>query len=127
MHSVISIGHDIVEIERIKRTVQKYGEKFLQKVYVPEELHYCLKKSNPFPSLAARFAAKEATAKAFACGIGVQFSWQSASIINRLNGSPEVRLDALGLKLLSLVGGSKVILSLTHTHTIASAVIAVVQ
>jgi holo-[acyl-carrier protein] synthase len=122
MDPILSIGHDMVEIARIKSAVQKYGKKFLGKIYTPEELRYCLQKHNPFPSLAARFAAKEAVAKAFQCGIGKHFFWQSAAVILENNGSPRVKLDALGIKLLKDFSGSKIIISLTHTYAIASAV-----
>lgn len=61
---VLGIGIDIIEIDRIKETIEKYGERFLNKVYTKDELDYCLKKNNKFQHLAARFAAKEAVFKA---------------------------------------------------------------
>jgi holo-[acyl-carrier protein] synthase len=116
----------MIEIERIRYAVERYGERFLQKIYTPEELQYCLRKHNPFPSLAVRFAVKEAVAKALKCGIGAHFLWQSASIVNRTNGAPEIRLDASATRLLRELGGSHTTLSLTHTDKLASAVVLVV-
>lgn len=124
--NIISIGHDIIEIERIRRAIDIYGEKFLQKIYTTEELRYSLKKSNAFPSLAVRFAAKEAVAKALMSGIGVQFHWKSAFVTNQSGGSPQINLDSLGTQLLHALGGSKILVSLTHSRTIASAMVLII-
>ena len=61
---ILSVGNDIVENSRIKETLEKFGEKFLEKVYTQEEVTYCLSKKNPIPHLSARFACKEAFIKA---------------------------------------------------------------
>ncbi|MDR0590330.1 MAG: holo-ACP synthase [Puniceicoccales bacterium] len=122
MGGIISVGHDMVEIERVERAIKRYGEKFLQKIYTPAELRYAFGRGDAVSSLAARFAAKEAISKAFLCGIGRQFRWQSASIIHRDSGAPEVILDVLGAARLEKLSGRRVIISLTHTRSIASAV-----
>lgn len=62
---IIGIGTDIVEINRIKDAVEKWGEGFLKRVFTGNEISYCLKRSNPYPHFAARFAAKEAFIKAY--------------------------------------------------------------
>jgi holo-[acyl-carrier protein] synthase len=126
MGGVISVGHDMVEIERVERAIGRYGEKFLQKIYTPAELNYAFRKGNAVPSLAVRFAAKEAISKAFLCGIGRQFRWQSASITHQSGGAPEVILDTLGAARLEELGGLRVIISLTHTRSMASAVALVI-
>ncbi|MDR2812527.1 MAG: holo-ACP synthase [Puniceicoccales bacterium] len=120
--AIISIGHDIVEITRIQSACQKYGDRFLQKIYTPNEIKYCFSKKNPFPSLASRFAAKEAVSKAFHCGIGPQFHWKSAEINHQINGRPIIILDPLGQNLLQQFHGSDILITLTDTLSIASAV-----
>jgi holo-[acyl-carrier protein] synthase len=120
--SAISIGHDIVEIARIQFAHKKYGNKFLQKIYTQNEIEYCFSKKNPFPSLAACFAAKEAISKVFFCGIGPQFHWKSAAVSHKINGRPIITLDQLGQNLLQQFQGTEVLISLTHTQTLASAV-----
>jgi holo-[acyl-carrier protein] synthase len=122
MGSAISIGHDIVEIVRIQSVYRKYGNKFLQKIYSKNETEYCFSKKNPFPSLASCFAAKEAISKVFCCGIGPQFHWKSAEVNHQISGRPTIILDQLGQKLLKQFQGIEVLISLTHTQAIASAV-----
>lgn len=118
---VLGIGTDLIEVARIRRAHERYGERFLLRVYTEVERRYCLAHTNPYPSLAARFAAKEAVAKAFSCGIGAEFGWHSASVSNRSEGAPFVELDAAGQCLLQRLGGKKVLLSLTHTRELAQA------
>jgi holo-[acyl-carrier protein] synthase len=89
---VIGIGIDIIEIERIRNSVDKFGEHFLNKIYTEVELGYCLGKSNKYQHLAARFAAKEAVAKALATGWNKEFSWKHIEIYNEPNGMPVVKL-----------------------------------
>lgn len=122
MNLPISIGHDIVEIKRIQSAYQKYGDKFLQKIYTPNEIKYCFTKKNPFPSLASCFAAKEAVSKAFRCGIGPQFHWKSAEINHQTSGCPIITLDQLGQNLLKQLHGSDVLITLTDIQSIASAI-----
>jgi holo-[acyl-carrier protein] synthase len=122
MNSIPSIGHDIVEINRIQSAYRKYGDKLLQKIYVPDEIQYCFSKKNPFPSLASCFAAKEAVSKVFRCGIGPQFHWKSAIVHHQSNGCPIILLDPLGQNLLQQFNGSAILISLTHTQSLASAI-----
>ncbi|MDR1907166.1 MAG: holo-ACP synthase [Puniceicoccales bacterium] len=122
MNSIISIGHDIVEIARIQSTYPKYGNRFLQKIYTPNEIKYCFSKKNPFPSLASCFAAKEAVSKVFRCGIGPQFHWKSAEVNHQASGCPIIILDQLGQNLLQQFHGSEVLITLTNTQSLASAV-----
>ena len=119
---MIAIGHDIIEIKRIRRAAELFGDSFFAKVFSEEEIQYCLKKGNPYQSLAARFAAKEAVSKALGCGIGKYLSWKSVSIVNDKFSKPIVILDEKGKEMLKNVGGSEIFISLTHTKEIASAV-----
>lgn len=123
MNHIISIGHDVTEIDRIRYLTEKFHQKFLEKIFTTAELKYCLSKSNPYPSLAARFAAKEAISKAFHCGIGRQFKFHTAEVLNDLNGQPTVFLNTQGQKLLAQLKGSNILISLTHTRSLASAVV----
>lgn len=89
---VIGIGIDIIEIDRIKDSVDRFGDHFLNKIYTKIELDYCLNKMNKYQHLAARFAAKEAVAKALATGWNKEFSWQNIEISNEGTGMPVVQL-----------------------------------
>ncbi len=94
---ILGVGIDIIEIDRIKQSVDDYGELFLKKVFTQKELEYCLSKSNKYQHLAARFAAKEAVYKALASGWHENVTWQSIEISNEPNGLPIVTLHG-GLK-----------------------------
>ncbi len=89
---VFGIGIDIIEIDRVKDSVEKYGDHFLRKVYTQTELDYCLGKGNKYQHLAARFAAKEAVFKALSTGWNKDVGWQDIEIYNEPNGLPLVNL-----------------------------------
>lgn len=88
---ILGIGIDIIEIERIKQSVDNYGEQFLNKIYTKRELEYSLGKSNKYQHLAARFAAKEAIYKALSSDTDKVYSWQDVEIYNEVNGLPKVK------------------------------------
>lgn len=88
---VLGIGIDIIEIERIKKSIDQYGERFLNKIYTENEISYCLSKNNKYQHLAARFAAKEAVYKAFASGGKKDLRWKEIEILNEPSGIPLVK------------------------------------
>lgn len=124
---VLGLGIDLTEVERIRTAHERHGKRFLQKVYTQGELDYCLALPDPYPALTARFAAKEAVAKAFGTGIGEYFGLHSASVAKDALGAPVIELDALGQTLLAKQGGTGVLISLTHTRTLAQAIAAIVR
>lgn len=121
--SILGVGLDMVEIERIRQLHIKHGALFLQRIFSLEEQAYCLSLKNPYPSLAARFAAKEAASKAFSTGIGKAFSWQSAFVHKGDKGEPLLGFDEKGKKLLQAVGATKAFISLSHSKTFAQAIV----
>ncbi len=84
------IGNDIIEIERIRRSFDLHGFRFLTKLFSIQEQDYCLKHKDPIPHLAARFSAKEAIVKALGTGFGKHASWLDIEIVNNSLGKPEV-------------------------------------
>jgi holo-[acyl-carrier protein] synthase len=125
--NLLNVGVDVIEVERVQRVYDRQKDRFLKRVFTQEEQDYCFSKSNPFPHLAARFAAKEAVSKAFSTGIGKLFSWKSSSIYHSPRMQPLVRLDEQGLALLNAVGGTDVRITLSHTKTTAVAVAVLVK
>jgi len=89
---VFGIGIDIIEIERIAKSVERFGDRFLNKIFTAGELEYSLSKKNKDQHLAARFAAKEAIAKALATGWSKGFRWKDINIYNEKSGLPKVEL-----------------------------------
>ena len=117
-----SLGIDLIEIKRVKKVKERWGKRFLERVYTPKELEYCLKKRYPENSLAGRFAAKEAVMKALGTGLSLGVSWKDIEIINDGRGKPEVFLYGKTRKIL---GKRKVLISISHTKedAIAQAII----
>lgn len=111
---VIGIGIDIIEIDRIKDSVEKFGDRFLNKIYTQKELDYCLKKKYKYQHLAARFAAKEAVYKALATGWNEDVSWQNIEISNEPNGMPIVTLQGKLKKILHK--GKDLKISMSHSR-----------
>lgn len=121
MKSSRGIGVDIVDIRRIRESVEKYGEQFLRKVLTETELAYCRKKADMMPSVAARFAAKEALSKAIGEGISEAFSFGSVEILNDARGRPFVRVIDSGLGIVE----EAVRISLSHDGDYAVAFVQV--
>lgn len=111
---VIGIGIDIIEIDRIKDSVEKFGDRFLRKIYTDKELEYCIKKKYKYQHLAARFAAKEAVYKALATGWDTEVSWQHIEISNEPNGMPIVTLHGKLKKFLHK--GKDLKISMSHSR-----------
>lgn len=119
---ILGVGIDIVEVARVRRLHERFGERFMKRVFLPGETAYCLTYRQPAPHLAARFAAKEAVSKAFGTGIGAQLGWQDIEVGRRDSGQPYLVLSDAGQRLLTRLGGGQVHLSLSHTAEHATAV-----
>ena len=122
---ILGTGVDIIEVTRIRRSYEKFGERFINRVLRPDEIRYCLSHRDPAPFLAARFAAKEAISKAFGTGIGSRLGWQDMEVGRKDSGEPYVILHDQGLALLAERGADRVHLTLSHTnqHAVAVAII----
>lgn len=114
------IGIDIVEVERMKQTVDKYGSSFLAKVFTPAELNYSQARKDVHHHLAARFAAKEAFSKAFATGWSGVFRWRDVEVSNDLLGKPSIAVRG---NIKKHLGDRPIHLSISHSE---QAVVAVV-
>ena len=119
---ILGVGIDIIEVERIRASRERFGERFLKRILRPAEIAYCLSHRNPAPFLAAQFAAKEAISKAFGTGIRRQLGWQDMEVGREDSGKPFVILHDGGQKLLAERGGTQFYLSLSHTENYAAAV-----
>lgn len=105
-------GVDMIEVSRLREAIERHGDRFLQRIYTPAELEEL--KGN-LPSLAARFAAKEAVAKALATGIG-DLSWQEVEVLRGPRREPVLNLYGAAEKLAKKRGIKRWSLSLSHTH-----------
>ena len=125
--TLLGIGADVIEVARVKGVLDRQGERFLERVFTEEEREYCFRMAHPHKPLAARFAAKEAVSKCFTTGIGAELGWKSVSVYHGDRHEPHVRLDAKGEGLLKAVGATHIMLTLSHTDTVAMAVAALVR
>ena len=118
---ILGLGMDIVEVARIAASMTKLGDAFVERILLPDEIAYCRSHKDPAPFLAARFAAKEAIAKAFGTGIGVELSWHDMEIRRKESGEPYVVLHGRGQELLTARRARALHLTLTHTAQSAAA------
>lgn len=124
---LIGLGCDVIEVERVRGVLARQGERFLARVFTADERAYCAGKAHPHKHLAARFAAKEAVSKCFTTGIGAELGWKSVSVRSGPRAQPLIELDERGRELLRAAGGTHVLVSLSHTETLAMAVAALVR
>lgn len=121
---ILGLGIDIIEIERVKDSIDKFGDKFLNKLFTEKEIEYCSSKPNKYQHYAARFAAKEAVAKALTTGWNHEFNFKFVEIFNEPNGMPKVNLHG---SLKSFLENDKELkISITHSRDYAACV-AIIQ
>jgi holo-[acyl-carrier protein] synthase len=119
---ILGLGTDITEVARIQAALDRFGDSFLQRILRASETAYCRNYQNPAPHIAARFAAKEAVAKAFGTGIGAQLGWHDIEICRKESGEPFVTLHGGGKELFAGRNATQLLISLSHTHNYATAV-----
>jgi holo-[acyl-carrier protein] synthase len=114
-------GIDIIEIERIQKSIDRFGQRFLNRVYLGGEQTYCLKKRNAAESFAARFAAKEAAAKALGTGMTHGVTWLEIEVVREPSGRPTLRFHGRAAERAERMGVVRTSLSLTHSTGLAVA------
>ncbi len=122
---ILGLGTDLIEITRVQASLDRYGERFLSRIFTAAEVEYCRRKKHSAESFAARFAAKEAAAKALGTGISRGVSWQEIEV-QRLPGQrPTLHWSGRAGELFEAMGGLRSSLSLTHSREVAMAVVAI--
>jgi holo-[acyl-carrier protein] synthase len=112
---ILGTGIDLAEVERIHAAVERYGARFLARIYTPDEIAYVERKANKWERYAARFAAKEAGMKALGTGWRRGVRWQDFEVRNLSSGRPTLLLHGVAAELAAQMGVRHVNLSLTHT------------
>jgi holo-[acyl-carrier protein] synthase len=118
---IVGSGVDLVEIERIRQSFERFGQRFLDRIYTSAEQTYCLRKRNAAESLAARFAAKEAAAKALGTGMSRGVHWLEIEVVREASGRPSLRFHGRAAEMATRLGVAHAALSLTHTGNLALA------
>ncbi len=120
---MLTTGVDIIEIPRIKQVLDRYGQRFLKRVFTPDEIAYCRGRA---PNLAGRFAAKEATMKALGTGVrGV--SWKDIEVVRAESGAPSVKLHGRAAKRAERLAVGEISLSISHSREYAVAFVVTQQ
>ncbi|MGH9628049.1 MAG: holo-[acyl-carrier-protein] synthase [Bryobacteraceae bacterium] len=118
---ILGTGVDLAEVERIRAAIERYGERFIQRVYTMGEIAYVQSKANRYERYAARFAAKEAGMKALGTGWRRGVTWQDFEVANLPTGRPTLRLTGQAERIAAGLGVNRISLSLTHTRETALA------
>ena len=118
---MLTTGVDIIEIDRVRQVLERYGQRFLDRVFTPGEIAYCRGRA---PNLAARFAAKEATMKALGTGIrGV--GWKDIEVVRHESGAPAIKLHQRGENRAQRRGVQEISISLSHSRDYAVAFVVI--
>ncbi len=122
----IFCGVDIIEIERVKKSIESTGNAFRDRVFTQSEIQYCESRGMmKYHSYAARFAVKEAVSKAFGTGISEGVVWKSIETMNDVNGRPYVTLYGKAQQKLTEMKASEVSLSISHCDSYAVAYVTI--
>ena len=112
---IVGTGVDIAEVGRIKAAVERFGERFLKRVFTPAEVRYCMGKLNAAERLAARFAAKEAGMKAIGTGLRHGVTWQDVEVLRLPGQRPILKFSGKAAEFADRLGCKRTHLSLSHT------------
>jgi holo-[acyl-carrier protein] synthase len=118
---ILGTGVDLAEVPRIRSAIERFGERFVRRIYTPLEIAYVDRKANRFERYAARFAAKEAGMKAIGTGWDHGVTWKDIEVSNLPSGQPTIRLHGVAAQIAEKMGVKRISLSLTHTAELAMA------
>lgn len=112
---IVGTGIDIAEVPRVRAAIERYGARFVERIYTPAEIAYVQRKANRYERYAARFAAKEAGMKAIGTGWRHGVRWQDFEVANLPGGKPTLRMHGVAAQVAAKLGVRSIALSLTHT------------
>jgi len=118
---IVGTGVDLAEVPRIRASIERYGARFLDRVYTPAEIAYVERKANRYERYAARFAAKEAGMKAIGTGWRHGVRWRDFEVANLASGKPTLRFHGVAAHVVEKLGVKNVALSITHTAELGMA------
>jgi holo-[acyl-carrier protein] synthase len=112
---IVGTGIDIAEVPRIRQSIERFGDRFVQRIFTPGEVRYCDSKANRFERYAARFAAKEAAMKALGTGWNHGVRWRDCEVTRMPTGRPTMTFHGKAAEFAAKLGAKNVALSLSHT------------
>ena len=120
---ILGIGTDLAEVHRIRESIERFGARFVNRVYTERERAYASSKANAAERFAARFAAKEAGMKAIGTGWNHGVRWVDFEVVNERSGRPTLQLHGVAAEVARKMGANRISISLTHTVDTAFAVV----
>jgi holo-[acyl-carrier protein] synthase len=118
--TIVGVGMDATDIPRIADAIARYGDRFLQRILTDGERAYCLRRRDPTPHVAGRFAAKEAGMKAIGTGHSRGVLWRDIEVV-RHGGPPQLRFHRAAAEHFAALGAERAVLTITHSQTLALA------
>jgi holo-[acyl-carrier protein] synthase len=115
LHMIVGTGIDIVEVARVAAAIERFGRRFLERVYTESEIRYCQSKHNVAERFAARFAAKEAALKAIGTGWNHGVGWKEVEVLREPGGRPTIGFAGKAAEFAERLGARRASLSLSHT------------
>ncbi|HEY4843733.1 MAG TPA: holo-[acyl-carrier-protein] synthase [Terriglobales bacterium] len=112
---IIGTGVDIAEVARIRESIERFGDRFLHRVFTEGEIDYCQRRANRFESYAARFAAKEAGMKALGTGWSHGVRWRDIEVVRPKGQRPTIQFHGEAAGIAAKIGTKNIALSITHT------------
>jgi holo-[acyl-carrier protein] synthase len=113
---IVGTGVDIAEVARIRESIERFGKRFLNRVFTREEIQYCESRAGKFESYAARFAAKEAGMKALGTGWNHGVRWRDIEVVRRKGQRPTIQFHGQAAAFAEKLGARNIALSITHTR-----------
>jgi holo-[acyl-carrier protein] synthase len=120
---IISNGFDLVEVERVRKALDRFGERFLKRCFTRGEIQFCSTRRDPVPGFAVRYAAKEATSKALGAGIARGVGWKDIEISRKRGEAPCIILHGRAAERFKHLDGAGIHVSLTHEKKLAGAIV----
>jgi holo-[acyl-carrier protein] synthase len=120
---IVGTGIDIAEVPRIGQAIERFGERFLQRIFTAGEIRYCDSKANRVERYAARFAAKEAAMKALGTGWACGVRWIDIEVVRERSGKPTLRLAGVACEIARGLGVKNIALTITHDGNTALALV----
>jgi len=119
--NILGLGFDATDLPRIAEVFERYGDRFLRRVFTDGEIAYCTRRRNPVPHLGGRFSAKEAAMKALGTGHSRGVLWKDIEVVRASGGPPQLRLHGGAAARAARMNVRGSLLTITHSETLAMA------
>ena len=121
---IVGIGTDVIQVKRIGQAIERFGNRFLKRIFTALEIEYCSSRRNADLHYAGRFAAKESAFKAMQRGWGGDVSWTDIEVYNEPSGAPRIRFQGKALEIVQSMNMTRAHVSISHIEEVAVAMVA---